>query len=77
MDSQAILSFPILNRKISELLVEYPQLVRVFIKHHAACVGCVFASFCTLRDALHFYDLDPEAVLPYLNHTLQSISHEN
>ena len=77
MDSHPILSFSILNRKISELLVEYPQLVRVFLKHHAACVGCVFASFCTLRDALQFYEIDPESVLPDLNHAIQAIPYEN
>jgi hybrid cluster-associated redox disulfide protein len=77
MDAHPILSFSILNRKISDLLDEYPQLVRVFLKHHAACIGCVFASFCTLRDALRFYELDPEVVLPDLQQAIYAIPCEN
>ncbi len=53
-----ILFIPFLNEKISDLLAEYPQLTTFFMKHHTACVGCGFSSFCNLQDALKFYKLD-------------------
>jgi hypothetical protein len=49
--------------KISETTVENflkstPKAVRFFIDRHAACVGCGFARFCTLKDVVNTYQLD-------------------
>jgi hypothetical protein len=49
--------------KISETTVENflkstPKAVRFFIDRHAACVGCGFARFCTLKDVVNTYHLD-------------------
>lgn len=62
MDPKLLL-FPLFSRKIKDLLAEYPQLTTFFMKHHTACIGCGFSSFCDLRDAMKFYDLDTGFVM--------------
>lgn len=70
MDPHPILLFSLINHKISDLFTEYPQLMRVFMKSHAACVGCVFSAYCVLRDALDFYQLDPAVLLKDITNPL-------
>lgn len=57
--------------KISETTVENflkstPKAVRFFIDRHAACVGCGFARFCTLKDVVNTYQLDEKLFIEEL-----------
>ena len=74
MDSQPILFLSLINRKISDILTEYPQLMKVFMRYQTACIGCAFSAYCVLRDALEIYQLDPAVVLKGITN---SIEHEN
>ena len=72
-----LLFFPLLNRKIKDLLAEYPQLTAFFMKHHTACIGCGFSSFCDLRDALKFYDIEPDHVMEDFQKLARTVVQKN
>ena len=42
-------------------------VARVFIQHRTACVGCMLARFCTLRDVAQAYGLTIESFVDELN----------
>lgn len=43
---------------LQQLLVDYPNLIPLFIKERLACVGCLMAKFDTLSDLAQNYNLD-------------------
>lgn len=71
MDPQPILFLSLINRKIADVLAEYPQLVKVFMRSRTACIGCAFSAYCVLRDALDVYQLDPAVVLREISNTIE------
>ena len=76
MDTR-ILPVNLLNEKISDLLSEYPQLLNYFLRHHTACIGCGFSSFCNLRDAMNIYDMDTKSVMREIQQFIQNIIQSN
>ena len=50
--------FEISETSVENFLKSTPKAVRFFIDKHAACVGCGFARFCTLKDVVNTYQLD-------------------
>lgn len=50
--------FVISETTVENFLKSTPKAVRFFIDKHAACVGCGFARFCTLKDVVNTYQLD-------------------
>jgi hypothetical protein len=58
--------FEISETTVENFLKSTPQAVRFFIDRHAACVGCGFAHFCTLKDVVNTYQLDDKLFLEEL-----------
>jgi hybrid cluster-associated redox disulfide protein len=46
-----------LDLLVAEALNRYPDLVHVFMRYRTGCVGCLMASFCTLRSAVKMHGL--------------------
>ncbi len=58
--------FEISETTVESFLKSTPKAVRFFIDRHAACVGCGFARFCTLKDVINTYQLDEKLFLEEL-----------
>jgi hypothetical protein len=58
--------FEISETSVESLLKSTPKAVRFFLDMHAACVGCGFARFCTLKDVIDAYQLDQKLFLEEL-----------
>lgn len=43
---------------LKDLMNEWPETIRVFIKHKMACIGCPVSPFHTVGDACDAYGLD-------------------
>ena len=71
METRLLLSASLLDRRISDLIREYPLLIKIFLRHHAACGSCPLASFCNLKDALVSYRLDPVLMLQEINEQIR------
>ncbi len=56
----------LLNLRVDQLLRCWPEAAQAFIAFHLACIGCAFARFHTLRQALEIYEIDPDAFLEKL-----------
>jgi hybrid cluster-associated redox disulfide protein len=56
-----------LHPRFSVLLLRffdnYPRASRIFIHNRMGCVGCAFARFHTLKDAIEIYQLEEERFL--------------
>ncbi len=63
MDMRPVPPLTLLDRKISELIFEYPDFLRLLIRQHTGCVGCALTAFCTFRDAIDYHGLEIEAVV--------------
>jgi hybrid cluster-associated redox disulfide protein len=48
---------------IAILLDSYPRASQIFIHNRMGCVGCAFARFHTLKDAIEIYQLEEETFL--------------
>lgn len=48
----------LLKSSVAELLERYPTTAAVFMQHRMACVGCAFAAFETIADAIAIYRFD-------------------
>ncbi len=55
--------FEISETSVESILKSTPNAVRFFLDRHAACVGCGFARFCTLKDVINTYKLDEKLFL--------------
>ena len=51
---------------VENILKSTPKAVRFFLDWRTACIGCGFARFCTLKDAINTYQLDEKHVLEEL-----------
>jgi hypothetical protein len=58
--------FEVSETTVENFLKSTPKAVRFFIDRHAACVGCGFARFCTLKDVVNTYQLDEKLFLEEL-----------
>ena len=58
--------FEISETTVENFLKSTPKAVRFLIDRHAACVGCGFARFCTLKDVINTYQLDEKLFLEEL-----------
>lgn len=48
-----------LSLTVAQTLKNWPAVTQIFLKHRMACLGCCMASFDTLADAAHNYQLVP------------------
>ena len=58
--------FEISETTVENFLKSTPKAVRFLIDRHAACVGCGFARFCTLKDVINTYQFDEKLFLEEL-----------
>jgi len=58
--------FEISETTVEKFLKSTPKAVRFFIDRHAACVGCGFTRFCTLKDVIKAYQLDEKRFIEEL-----------
>jgi succinylglutamate desuccinylase len=58
--------FEISETSVERFLNSTPKAVRFFLDMHAACIGCGFARFCTLKDVIEIYQLDQKLFLEEL-----------
>jgi hybrid cluster-associated redox disulfide protein len=56
---------------LSELMVDWPEMIEVFFRHQLLCVGCHVAPFHTLSDACLGYGLNVNAFYAVLPATLR------
>ena len=56
-------SLKLLETSVDEILKSTPGAARLFLDWHIACVGCGFARFCKLKDAVNTYHLDEKKFL--------------
>jgi succinylglutamate desuccinylase len=59
-------NFEISETSVEKFLKSTPNAVRFFLDRHAACVGCGFARFCTLKDVIDTYQLDEKVFIEEL-----------
>jgi hypothetical protein len=58
--------FDVSEMSVENILESAPKAVHFFLDWHAACVGCGFARFCTLKDVINTYHLDEKSLLDEL-----------
>jgi hybrid cluster-associated redox disulfide protein len=61
---------PLANLTVGEIMRRWPITVAIFLKYRLLCVGCAFAEFDTLEEALAEHSLAPE---PFLSECRQAI----
>jgi hybrid cluster-associated redox disulfide protein len=61
---------PDLHMNVADLLVDWPQVIPVFLQHRMACVGCSMSGFETVGDAARIYGLSPDSFLVELHHAI-------
>ena len=60
------------DMKISEIVHNHPQLVRVFLEHGLMCVGCAAARFENLEQGAMAHGIDIDALVKDLNASLET-----
>ena len=63
-------NFPSPASLVADVLLEWPQVIPVFLKHRMGCVGCTMSSFNTLSDVTRIYQLPAE---PFMDELLAAI----
>jgi hybrid cluster-associated redox disulfide protein len=56
---------------IGEIVQNYPQTVKVFLRHGLMCIGCAAARFENLEQGATAHGIDVEALVKDLNATVQ------
>ncbi|MCP5101478.1 MAG: DUF1858 domain-containing protein [Chloroflexi bacterium] len=56
---------------IADVLRQWPQTSKLFIKLNMVCVGCEIAPFCSVTDAARDYNMDVETLVAALIKTIQ------
>ena len=59
---------------IREVIEKYPEVVPVFSKYNMGCIGCIAASYETLKDIAVVHGIDVAAFIKDLNETLANKS---
>ena len=55
------------DMNIREVIDKYPQTVSVFAKYNMGCIGCIAASFESLKDIAAVHGTDVKAFVKDLN----------
>jgi hybrid cluster-associated redox disulfide protein len=55
------------NMNIREVIDKYPETVSVFAKYNMGCIGCIAASFESLKDIAAVHGTDVKAFVQDLN----------
>ena len=55
---------------ISEVLARYPEAAQVMMEAGMHCLGCISATYETIREAYYVHGLDPAEVLEQINSAL-------
>ena len=55
------------NMNIREVIDKYPETVSVFAKYNMGCIGCIAASFESLKDIAAVHGTDVKAFVKDLN----------
>ena len=58
------------NMNIRDVIDKYPETVSVFAKYNMGCIGCIAASFETLKDIAHVHGTDIKAFVKDLNEVI-------
>ncbi len=55
------------DMNIREVIERYPETIPVFIKHNIGCIGCIAASFESIKDIAVVHGIDVESFVEELN----------
>lgn len=55
------------DMNIREVIDKYPETVTVFAKYNMGCIGCIAASYETLKDIASVHGTDVKAFVKDLN----------
>ena len=58
------------NMNIREVIDKYPETVSVFAKYNMGCIGCIAASFESLKDIAAVHGTDVKAFVKDLNEAI-------
>ena len=56
---------------IREVIEKYPETVSVFAKYNMGCIGCIAASFESLKDIAAVHGTDVDAFVKDLNEAIE------
>ena len=59
------------DMNIREVIDKYPQTVSVFAKYNMGCIGCIAASFESLKDIAAVHGTDVKAFVKDLNEAIE------
>ncbi len=59
------------DMNIKEVLEKYPEVVPVFQKYNMGCIGCIAASFESIKDIAGVHGINVEKFVEDLNKTVQ------
>lgn len=62
---------------VKEILDQWPETIKLFLKYRMACVGCSMSAFDTLAEALEIYNLPENTVLISLNREARLLGGDN
>ena len=59
------------DMNIREVIDKYPETVSVFAKYNMGCIGCIAASFESLKDIAAVHGTDVKAFVKDLNEAIE------
>jgi hybrid cluster-associated redox disulfide protein len=59
------------DMNIREVIDKYPETVSVFAKYNMGCIGCIAASFESLKDIAAVHGTDVKAFVKDLNEAIK------
>ncbi|MFO8077864.1 MAG: DUF1858 domain-containing protein [Thermoplasmatota archaeon] len=59
------------DMNIREVIDKYPETVSVFAKYNMGCIGCIAASFESLKDIAAVHGTDVKSFVKDLNEAIQ------
>ena len=59
------------DMNIREVIDKYPETVSVFAKYNMGCIGCIAASFESLKDIAAVHGTDVKAFVKDLNDAIE------
>lgn len=59
------------DMNIKEVIDKYPETVRVFAKYNMGCIGCIAASFESLKDIAAVHGTDVKSFVKDLNEAIE------
>jgi hybrid cluster-associated redox disulfide protein len=59
------------DMNIREVIEKYPETVSVFAKYNMGCIGCIAASFESLKDIAAVHGTDVDAFVKDLNEAIE------